>query len=161
MDQRCHLSMIWLTWVGLPLLAVVAGIRGGVVAGAFVLIVGVAAQILYVRQFPRISGWLGYGSVADTPADAAALPRRTAHVRLYTANVCPFCPIVKRRLEELRRQAPFELEEIDVTFRPQIIREKGLRSVPVVEAGGQRVVGNATSAQLAALLATAASQEGG
>ncbi len=145
--------MIWLTWVGLPLLAVLVGIRSGAAAGILVIVVGAAAQVLYVRHFPRLSRWMGYGSVADTPADAAVLPRRTVRVRLYSANVCPFCPIVRRRLEELRRQMPFELEEIDVTFRPQIIREKGLRSVPVVEVDGHRVVGNATSAQLAALLA--------
>lgn len=156
MEQRCHLSMIWLTWIGLPLLAVLVGIRSGIAAGILVLIVGAAAQVLYVRHFPRLSRWMGYGSVADMPADAASIPARGARVRLYTANVCPFCPIVKRRLEELRRQTPFELEEIDVTFRPHIIREKGLRSVPVVEVDGRRVVGNATSAQLAALLAAPA-----
>jgi len=73
-------------------------------------------------------------------------------VTLYTANVCPFCPIVKRRLAELQRQGSFELEEVDVTFRPDVIRAKGLSSVPVLEAGGRRLVGNATSAQIAEFL---------
>ena len=160
MEQRCHLSMIWLTWVGLPLLAILVGLRSGLFAGIVVLGVGAAAQILYVRHFPRVSRWMGYGSVSDTPADPASPPRPPARVRLYTANVCPFCPIVRRRLEDLRRQTPFELEEIDVTFRPQIVREKGLRSVPVVEVDGRRIVGNATSAQLAALLANPAHESG-
>lgn len=161
MEQRCYLPMIWLTWIGLPLLAIVVGIRAGLAAGAFVLVVGVVAQVLYVRHFPRISHWAGYGSVADTPPDPTVVPRRALRVRLYTANVCPFCPIVKRRLEELRRRTSFELEEIDVTFRPQIVREKGLRSVPVVEVEGHRLVGNATSAQLASLLASASQQASG
>ena len=66
MKQRCHLGMIWLTWLGLPLLAIVVGLRAGVVAGLTILVVGVVAQVLYVRWFPLISPWLGYGSVADT-----------------------------------------------------------------------------------------------
>jgi hypothetical protein len=47
------------------------------------------------------------------------------------------------------------LIEADVTFRPGLIREKRLRSVPVVEVNGRTRVGNATSAQLAELLAGA------
>jgi glutaredoxin len=74
--------------------------------------------------------------------------------------VCPFCPIIKRRLTDLRRQFPFELEEIDVTFRPEIIRAKGLRSVPVLEANHRLLVGNATSAQIAEFLRTVANATG-
>jgi len=37
-----------------------------------------------------------------------------------------------------------------------VIRAKGLRSVPVVEANGRLLVGNATSAQLADFLRSAA-----
>jgi glutaredoxin len=78
-------------------------------------------------------------------------------VVLYTANVCPFCPIVRRRLTELQRRMGFELEEVDVTFRLELIRAKGLRSVPVVEADGRTLIGNATSEALAALVFEAAS----
>jgi len=77
-------------------------------------------------------------------------------VTLYTANVCPFCPIIKRRLAELQRHNRFEIEEVDVTFRPEIIRAKGLRSVPVLEANGRLLVGNATSARIAEFLRTSA-----
>jgi glutaredoxin len=66
--------------------------------------------------------------------------------------VCPFCPIVRRRLEELERKSGLQVREIDVTFRPDIVLAKGLRSVPVLEANGQVLVGNATSAQIAAFL---------
>ena len=157
MEQRCHLAMIWLTWLGLPFLAVLVGLRAGLVPGLAVLGVGVVAQVLYLRWFPHISRWLGYGSVADTPADPASIPAKLPRVTLYTANVCPFCPIIKRRLAELRRHSRFEVEEVDVTFRPEIIRAKGLRSVPVLEADGRLLVGNATSAQIAEFLNSSAS----
>lgn len=152
MEQRCHLSMVWLTWLGLPLLAVLVGYRTGAAIGLVVLVVGVVGQVLYVRWFPSISRSIGYGSVADTPA--AVVPRSGTFpgVTLYTASVCPFCPIIRRRLAELQRQSSFEVREIDVTFRPEIVQAKGLRSVPVLEANGQLLVGNATSAQIAAFL---------
>ncbi len=168
MEQRCHLSMVWLTWLGLPLLAVVVGIRTGMIggravgsaggvgigvaAGLVVLVIGVVGQILYMRWFPHMSRWMGYGSVADTPAPQLSAPTRLSNVTLYTANVCPFCPIVKRRLAELQRQHPFQVQEVDVTFRPEIIRAKGLRSVPVLEANGRVLVGNATTAQIVEFL---------
>lgn len=156
MEQRCHLAAVWLTWLGLPLLAVVVALRIGVIAAVFVLAVGVAGQVLYIRWFPHISRWVGYGSVADTPAPPATVASPGPRVTLYTANVCPFCPILKRRLEDLQRHRPFQIEEVDVTFRPEIIRAKGLRSVPVLEANGRLLVGNATSAEIAAFLTTAA-----
>lgn len=159
MEQRCNLWAVWLTWLGLPLLGIVVGLRIGWAAGAFVLAVGVIGQILYIRWFPSISHWVGYGSVEDTPAIRPSRPAgQPPRVVLYTANVCPFCPIVRQRLTELQRLMGFELEEVDVTFRPELIRAKGLRSVPVVEAGGRTLIGNATSEALAALVLEAASQ---
>jgi glutaredoxin len=159
MEQRCHLAAVWLTWVGLPLLAVVVGFRAGVAAGFAVLGVGIVGQVAYVRWFPHISQWVGYGSVADTPADSAAMCGQLPRVTLYTANVCPFCPIMKRRLAELQRHNRFDVEEVDVTFRPEIVRAKGLRSVPVLEANGRLLVGNATSAQIAEFLRTGADRQ--
>lgn len=156
MEQRCHLAAVWLTWIGLPLLAVVVGLRVGVLAALAVLGVGVVAQVAYLRWFPYISRWMGYGSVADTPAGSASVAAQLPRVTMYTANVCPFCPIMRRRLGELQRHNRFEVEEIDVTFRPDIIRTKGLRSVPVLEANGRLLVGNATSAQIAEFLRTSA-----
>ena len=129
--------MVWLTWLGLPILAALVGFRTGVVPGLVVLAVGIVGQVLYVRWFPNISQSIGYGSVADTPAAAGATSGTLPGVTLYTANVCPFCPIIRRRLGELQRQSGFEVREIDVTFRPEIVRAKGLRSVPVLEANGQ------------------------
>ena len=156
MEQRCHLSMVWLTWLGLPLLAGLVAVRAGWVLAGVVLVAGVAAQVLYIRWFPRLSRWLGYGSVVDVPAGPGAKAEPIPAVTIYTANVCPFCPIVKSRLTELQRRWGFDLRVVDVTFRPQVIRDKGLRSVPVVEANGRLLVGNATSAQLVAFLTDAA-----
>ncbi|MBE3123638.1 MAG: glutaredoxin family protein [Planctomycetes bacterium] len=156
MEQRCHLAMVWLTWLVLPLLAALVGLRAGVVVGVAVLAVGLVAQVigqvLYVRWFPHISRALGYGSVADTPAAAVPTSGTLPGVTFYTARVCPFCPIIRRRLAELQRRSTFEVREIDVTFRPEIVRAKGLRSVPVLEANGQLLVGNATSAQIVEFL---------
>ncbi|HSC28809.1 MAG TPA: glutaredoxin family protein [Vicinamibacterales bacterium] len=159
MEQRCHVAAVWLTWLGLPLLAVVVGLRVGVVAALVVLGLGIAAQVAYVRWFPHISQWMGYGSVADTPADSTSMGAQPPRVTLYTANVCPFCPIIRRRLVELQRHSRFDVEEVDVTFRPEIIRAKGLRSVPVLEANGRLLVGNATSAQIAEFLRAAAERQ--
>lgn len=162
MEQRCNLWAIWLTWAGLPLLALVVALQSGFLVGLFVLAVGAVAQVLYIRFFANFSGWLGYGSVEDVPVRAiAAPPAGLLKVTVYSANVCPFCPIVKRRLTDLQRQMRFELHECDVTFRPEIIRAKGLRSVPVVEANGRLLVGNATSEQLAAFLSQTADAAAG
>lgn len=46
----------------------------------------------------------------------------------------------------------FELETIDVTLKPELLRRKGILAVPVVEVGGRRIVGHATSRQLADLI---------
>jgi glutaredoxin len=168
MEQRCHLAMVWLTWLTLPLLATAAGLGVGVragwavlgvVVGLAVLGVGIVGQVLYVRWFPHMSRALGYGCVADTAAVAVPTSGTVPSVTLYTASVCPFCPIIRRRLAALQGQSRFEVREIDVTFRPEIVRAKGLRSVPVLEANGRVLVGNATSAQIAEFLKNAGQAE--
>ena len=148
MKQECNLGMVWLTWLGLPVLAIVMGILQGWWASAFILIVGVFAQIFYIKLFSRLSKLLGYGSVNDVAVGSTQKLKTLSIVTLYTANVCPFCPIVKQRLIELQRDLEFKLKEIDITFKPSLIKEKGFRSVPVIELDGDYWVGNATSAQL-------------
>jgi CBS domain-containing protein len=59
---------------------------------------------------------------------------------------------VLQRLEALQREMDFTLEKIDVTLKPQILVSKGISAVPVVEVGNDRLVGNATSEQLAELI---------
>ena len=57
---------------------------------------------------------------------------------------------------DLKQDLGFEYEEVDVTFRPKIILAKDVRSLPLIEANGRFLVGNATSEQLAAFLKEAA-----
>ncbi|NIA28857.1 MAG: hypothetical protein GWP06_02955 [Actinobacteria bacterium] len=52
----------------------------------------------------------------------------------------------------MQRNLGFDLLEVDVTFRPDIIKSKGIRSVPVVEFNKKLLTGHSTSAQLAKLL---------
>jgi glutaredoxin len=149
--QACRLSSVWMTWTVVPTVAVMIGVTRGWWLAFFVTAVAVVAEFAYVRAFPYLSAMLGYGSVEDVKPPAATVivvPR----VTFYSALGCPFCPIVRRRLEELQRRLGFELVVEDVTFRPQRLTEKGLRSVPVVEAGGHFLVGHATSDAIAAFL---------
>jgi glutaredoxin len=160
-EQRCLLVNVWFAWVGLPLLALVLGLRAGWIVGVGALVVGVVFQVLSIRWFPRLSRLLGYGSVEDVAAENVSSAPGLERVTLYTANVCPFCPIVRSRLVALQQQLGFEVEEVDVTFRPDIVRAKGLKSVPVIEANGRLLAGNATSQHLAAFLRNAASHRAG
>jgi glutaredoxin len=106
----------------------------------------------YIRYFPSVSSIMGYGSVADTPP--ASVQTSNADVVLYTGIGCPFCPLVKTRLVELRSKMGFRLREIDVTFRPELLIAKGIKTLPVVEIGSVHRVGNATSEELAAFIAS-------
>ncbi len=149
MKQHCNMWTVWGTWLALPVFALVVGIAAGWLGGVFVLTVGIIAQIVYLRVFPRVSRILGYGSVADVSADPIVPSSSPIEVTFYTAGVCPFCPIVRRRLEALSGEMDLTINEIDVTFRLDTIREKGIRSVPVVEVNERLLHGNATSSQLA------------
>lgn len=107
----------------------------------------------YLRFFPRIAKWRGYGTVEDTlPANVKKAP---VEVTYYSLLGCPFCPIVKQRLETLQKEMDFKLATIDLTLKPQMAASKGIRSVPVVEVGKERLTGNATTEQLAQLIAGA------
>jgi hypothetical protein len=151
--QQCYLAMIYLNWVLL-----VGGLIYFVLEHLYILAVAWVlllplAMWGYIRAFPSISQMMGYGRIQDEPARLAN--RSQAAVRLYTALGCPFCPIVKQRLISLREQMGFQLEEIDVTFKPGLLAAKRIRAVPVVEAGKLQLVGNTTSEQLAELISAA------
>ena len=60
--------------------------------------------------------------------------------------------IVLARLQALQKQMGFTLQIIDVTLKPQTLMTKGIRSVPVVEVGDHRLVGNSTTEQLVGLI---------
>ena len=58
-------------------------------------------------------------------------------MRLYTAQGCSLCGPVRRRLEAVRSELPFELEEVDITGVPEL--EARYREwLPVVEIDGER-----------------------
>src|SRR5574341_1675057 len=152
MKQQCYLANVWLTWVGVPVVAILTGLKTNWLGGFVVMAVGMVALIAYVYWFPRLSRWVGYGSVADQPAKKTETTFAALTVTIYTASVCPFCPLVRKRLLDLKAELGFHLREIDVTFRLDLILSKGLKAVPVVEANGRYRTGNATSAELLAFL---------
>jgi len=111
----------------------------------------------YLRFFPHISKWKGYASVDDKLP--ASVKKARVEVKFYSLLGCPFCPIVERRLKTLQKEMDFTLTTIDLTLKPQLSAAKGIRSVPVVEVGKDRLVGNATTEQLAQLIGRAQASE--
>jgi glutaredoxin len=152
MKQQCYLVNVWLTWVAVPVIAILIGLKTNWLGGFVVMVVGILSQIVYVSWFPRLSRWVGYGSVADQPVKKTEATLAALTVTLYTASVCPFCPLVRQRLMDLKSVLGFQLQEQDVTFRFDLILSNGLKAVPVVEANGRYRTGNATSAELLAFL---------
>jgi len=110
-----------------------------------------------MRFFPRISRWLGYGSLDDK--QPASVKRAPVEVTYYSLLGCPFCPVVEQRLKTLKQEMDFRLTKVDLTLKPQIAANRGIRSVPVVEVGKDRLIGNATSEQLAQLIGRAQALE--
>ena len=146
-EQQCNVLGLALGWLGY-----FAGLiyfvyeRKWVGGGLFLVLIPSVRWALF-RFFPSVSRFLGYGRVDDQiPASTSAA--RVA-VTFYSFFSCPFCPIVLRRLEALQQVMGFTLEKIDVTLKPQMVIDKNIRSVPVVEVDGKRLVGNLTTAQLA------------
>jgi glutaredoxin len=155
-EQQCNVAGLALGWIGYA-----AGLgyftyrHQWVVALLWMTGVPCLRWALY-RFFPHISRFLGYGRIADTFSSVPPLhpgPQAApVAVTFYSFFSCPFCPIVLARLEALQKQMGFRLETIDVTLKPQTLMTKGIRSVPVVEVGEHRLVGNSTTEQLAALI---------
>jgi glutaredoxin len=105
----------------------------------------------------RLSGFTtklrGYGPVEDKLPSSVS--KAQIEVAFYSHNGCPYCPIVKQRLEALQKEMGFTLTKTDLSFKPQVAANKGIRSVPVVEVGNERLIGNATTEQMAQLIASA------
>lgn len=79
MKQRCPLALVWLSWAVL-----VGGLAFLLIVGEYVLagvwlVAAPLFQWAYVRTFPKTSRLLGYGSVADRPADRAGARRLVGH----------------------------------------------------------------------------------
>jgi len=150
MKQQCYMAVIYLNWIVLAAGLGFFVVKGHYGLGLLWVVLIPLAMWAYIRIFPSISQHMGYGRIDDQPA------RNHAHaptkVTLYTALGCPFCPVVKRRLMALRETMEFSLEEIDLTLKPGVLMDKGIRAVPVVEVGGRILTGNATSKQLAEMI---------
>jgi glutaredoxin len=151
MKQQCHITFVYLSLIMLVGGLVLFLVRGDFLQAASWIIFVPFFLWLYVRYFPLISRYVGYGSVEDQPA--VQTTKVAANVTLYTGLGCPFCPLVKKRLKDLQARMGFDLREVDVTLKPDVLISRGIRALPVVEVAEKRLVGNATSEQLAKLIA--------
>jgi glutaredoxin len=156
-EQQCNVTGLALGWIGYAAgTAYFAYQRQWIVALPWMVGVPALRWALY-HFFPRISRFLGYGRIVDRPSSAPpvhANPRAAPiTVNFYSFFSCPFCPLVLARLRALQTQMGFAVNVIDVTLKPGTLMAKGIRSVPVVEVGEHRLVGNSTTEQLAALIA--------
>jgi glutaredoxin len=151
MKQQCYVVFLYGSWLILLGGAAFHLLNGHVLQAALWVVFIALFLWLYVRYFPSLSRLMGYGSVADLPA--TDVQQSTARVIFYSGVGCPFCPIVKQRLLELRSRMGFELTEIDVTLRPDLLVAKGIRALPVIEVAERLRVGNGTSEELAAFIA--------
>jgi glutaredoxin len=157
MKQQCRLTNLYFA---VAVFAIIYGagvvffaFRGNWPALLLWLVLLPCARWVGLRLSPLTSKWRGQGSVDDKLPSSVI--KVHVEVAFYSHNGCPFCPIVRRRLEALQREMDFTLTKIDLTFKPQIAASKGIRSVPVVEVGKERLIGNATTEQLAQLIAGA------
>jgi len=152
-QQQCRVPSLVFSWLIYLAGFAYMGYEGHWVGGLFWLVLVPCVRLALYKGFRNISRFLGYGRVDDQlPANVSK-----AHVAVsfYSFFSCPFCPIVLQRLEALQEQMGFTLEKIDVTLKPQILMSKGILTVPVVEVGKNRLVGNATTEQLARLIGLA------
>lgn len=150
LPQQCPMAFLYMTWLLYVGGLVYLPVRGNYAMAAVWAVAVPLGLWGYVRLFPRISHLLGYGRVDDV--GAAVVDRSPVQVTMYGSLGCPFCPIVKRRLDALREEMGFELSYVDVTLRPDVLKSQGIKSVPVVDVAGRRLIGNATSEELAELV---------
>ena len=151
LPQQCPIVFLYVTWALYLAGLVYFPLRGELLlTGAWLVAVPLAVWG-YGRIFPHISQLLGYGRVDDVVAGNAPQSKQT--VTMYGSIGCPFCPLVEERLRELEKAMGFELRHVDVTLKPDLVRGKGIRSVPVVEVGDRRLVGLATTQDLAIIIA--------
>ena len=155
--QFCTVPGLYRTWGGYAAGIILLSFwRNWIGLGCWIVLVLVGKWI-YMQLFPRFSHLIGYGRVEDR-LPALLRPAR-ANVTFYGMLGCPFCPIVLERLQTLQKEMGFTLTNVDVTLKPQILISKGIRSIPVVEVGDERLIGNATSDQLADLISHAGTPE--
>lgn len=151
MPQRCPLPLLYVSWLLYPSGFAYFLVKADAPMAAVWAVAFPVALWGYVKVFPAISQYLGYGRVDDVAPKARG--RQPVHVTMFSSMGCPFCPIVERRLMTLQKEMDFDMDRVDLTVRPDLARAKRIGSVPVVEVGERRIVGHATSEELAALIA--------
>ncbi len=152
-QQQCSVPSLILSWLVYLAGLAYMGYERHWIGGLLWLVLVPSVRLVLYRCFPKISRFLGYGRVGDQ--FPAKLSKACVAVTFYSFFSCPFCPIVLQRLQGLQKEMEFTLQEIDVTLKPQILMSRGIFTVPVVEVGKNRLVGNATSEQLARLIGLA------
>jgi glutaredoxin len=152
-QQQCSVFGLVFSWIVYLAGLIFLGYERHWVGGLLWLVLVPIVRLALFGYFPNISRFLGYGRV-DDELPAHVIKTRVA-VTIYSFFSCPFCPIVLHRLEALQKDMDFSLEKIDVTFKPEILMRKHILTVPVVEVGSNRLVGNATTEELARLVGLA------
>ncbi len=56
--------------------------------------------------------------------------RKTAQIRLFTGDYCPYCRVVKRELERL--ELDYEAVNADADGREEVMRLSGQRAIPIL-----------------------------
>lgn len=150
-NQSCTVRSLYRVWLAYAAGIVVFATGASWIALALWATVVPIAKWLQIRFYPRLSPLFGYGLVDDDRRVAAQ--RSLVEVTLYQALGCPFCPIVLSRLQALQKDMGFSLRLVNVTLQPRLLAARGIKSVPAVLVGDRCLVGNATSRQLAELIA--------
>ena len=152
-NQQCIVRSLYRIWIAYAAGILILGYyRQWIFAWVWIVLVPIA-KWAQIRLFPKYARWTNYGTVADQ--SPSTITKAPVDVMFYHALGCPFCPIMLRRLQALEKEMGFSLQSVDVTLNPQRLAAEGIRSVPVVEVRGKRLVGNATSEQLAELISLA------
>jgi glutaredoxin 3 len=64
--------------------------------------------------------------------------RKTAQIKLYTGDYCPYCRIVRRELERLGLD--YEAVNADLDGRDEVIRLSGQRAIPILSIDDEVIV---------------------
>jgi glutaredoxin len=68
--------------------------------------------------------------VYDREGFMDATLRKTAQIRLFTGDYCPYCRVVKRELERL--ELDYEAVDADADGREEVIHLSGQRAIPIL-----------------------------
>jgi glutaredoxin len=149
-EQKCTVTGLYRIWIAFGVGVLFFAYSRNWIALLLWVVLVPLGKWTYIRFYPLISRLFGYEKTDDRlPENLTQAP---VEVTYYSALGCPFCPIVLQRLHALQNEMGFKLVLVDVSFKPNFLASKGVRSVPVVEVDGRLMVGNATSEQLAELI---------